>query len=188
MRETEVLIVGGGPVGAIGAVHLASMEIDVLCCEQTESFASDHRASTIHAATLEMLDAAEPLIAKGLKAPVLQWRDRASDRGDPARHRARQLHRRSRGMARVAGRARGRRILVPGDKAVSDEDLLRDEAIASNLRCSTSGGPGSPGPSSRPSRSRTRASWSTLRERPTPPAWHVWPGSPTIRSGAANTF
>ncbi|MCJ1960919.1 FAD-dependent monooxygenase [Novosphingobium sp. 2637] len=81
VRETEVLIAGGGPVGAIGAVRLASMGIDVLCCEQTESFASDLRASTIHAATLEMLDAvdaAEPLIAKGLKAPVYQWRDRRS--------------------------------------------------------------------------------------------------------------
>jgi 3-(3-hydroxy-phenyl)propionate hydroxylase len=68
-------------VGAIGAARLASMGIDVVCCEITESCASDLRASTFHASTLEMLDeidAAEPLIALGLKAPVYQWRDRRS--------------------------------------------------------------------------------------------------------------
>lgn len=57
------------------------MGIDVVCCEMTESFAGDLRASTFHAATIEMLDevgAAAPLIEKGLKAPVYQWRDRRS--------------------------------------------------------------------------------------------------------------
>jgi 3-(3-hydroxy-phenyl)propionate hydroxylase len=79
--HTEVLIAGAGPVGAIGAVRLASMGIDVICCEKTDSFAGDLRASTFHAATVEMLDevgAAAPLIARGLKAPVYQWRDRRS--------------------------------------------------------------------------------------------------------------
>jgi len=79
--ETEVLIAGAGPVGAIGAVRLASMGIDVICCEQTDSFASDLRASTFHPVTVEMLDdvgVARPLIEKGLKAPVYQWRDRRS--------------------------------------------------------------------------------------------------------------
>lgn len=55
------------------------MGIDVVCCEMTDSFAGDLRASTFHAATIEMLDevgAAAPLIEKGLKAPVYQWRDR----------------------------------------------------------------------------------------------------------------
>lgn len=81
MIKTEVLIAGAGPVGAIGAVRLASMGIDVICCEQTDSFASDLRASTFHPVTVEMLDdvgVAQPLIEKGLKAPVYQWRDRQS--------------------------------------------------------------------------------------------------------------
>lgn len=81
MIETEVLIAGAGPVGAIGAVRMASMGIDVICCEQTDSFASDLRASTFHPVTVEMLDdvgVAQPLIDKGLKAPVYQWRDRRS--------------------------------------------------------------------------------------------------------------
>lgn len=79
--ETEVLIAGAGPVGAIGAVRLASMGINVICCEQTDGFAGDLRASTFHPVTVEMLDdvgVAQPLIDKGLKAPVYQWRDRRS--------------------------------------------------------------------------------------------------------------
>lgn len=81
MRQTEVLIAGAGPVGAVGAVRLASMGIDVICCEQNDSFAGDLRASTFHPVTVEMLDevgVAAPLIEKGLKAPVYQWRDRRS--------------------------------------------------------------------------------------------------------------
>ncbi|MFC3443698.1 FAD-dependent oxidoreductase [Sphingobium rhizovicinum] len=81
MLQTEVLIAGAGPVGAIGAVRLASMGVDVICCEKTDSFASDLRASTFHPVTVEMLDqvgAAAPLIERGLKAPVYQWRDRRS--------------------------------------------------------------------------------------------------------------
>lgn len=81
MSQTEVLIAGAGPVGAIGAVRLASMGIDVICCEKTSSFAGDLRASTFHPTTVEMLDdvgVAAPLIDCGLKAPVYQWRDRRS--------------------------------------------------------------------------------------------------------------
>jgi 3-(3-hydroxy-phenyl)propionate hydroxylase len=52
-----------------------------MLCEEQATCAHDLRASTFHAASLEMLDeigAAEPLIAQGLKAPVYQWRDRQS--------------------------------------------------------------------------------------------------------------
>jgi len=79
--QTEVIIAGAGPVGSIGAARLASMGINVIVCEETEACANDLRASTFHAATLEMLhevDAAQPLIDRGLKAPVYQWRDRRS--------------------------------------------------------------------------------------------------------------
>lgn len=81
MRKVEVLIVGAGPVGTIAAARLASMGIDVMICEAQPGCAHDMRASTFHAATLEMLDeidAAAPLIERGLKAPVYHMRDRRS--------------------------------------------------------------------------------------------------------------
>ncbi len=79
MRKVEVLVVGAGPVGTIAAARLASMGIDVMICEAQSTCAHDLRASTFHAATIEMLQeigAAEPLIDKGLKAPVYHMRDR----------------------------------------------------------------------------------------------------------------
>lgn len=81
MRKVEALVVGAGPVGTIAASRLAAMKIDVMLCEAQASCAHDLRASTFHASTLEMLDeigAAEPLIARGLKAPVYHMRDRRS--------------------------------------------------------------------------------------------------------------
>lgn len=79
MRKVEVLVVGAGPVGTTAAARLASMGIDVMICEAQASCAHDLRASTFHAATIEMLDeigAADTLIEKGLKAPVYHMRDR----------------------------------------------------------------------------------------------------------------
>lgn len=81
MRKVEALVVGAGPVGTITASRLAAMNIDVMICEAQASCAHDLRASTFHASTLEMLDeigAADPLIARGLKAPVYHMRDRRS--------------------------------------------------------------------------------------------------------------
>ncbi|QYE33940.1 FAD-dependent monooxygenase [Polymorphobacter sp. PAMC 29334] len=81
MKQVEVLVVGAGPVGAVGAARLASMGIDTVICEAQTSLSHDLRASTFHASTLEMLheiDTAEPLIAMGLKAPVYHLRDRQS--------------------------------------------------------------------------------------------------------------
>lgn len=79
MDSVEVLVVGAGPVGSVGAARLASMGIDVMLCEAGATNAHDLRASTFHASTLEMLDeldAAAPLIAQGLQAPVYNVRDR----------------------------------------------------------------------------------------------------------------
>ena len=81
MRKVEALVLGAGPVGTIAASRLAAMNIDVMLCEAQPSCAHDLRASTFHASTLEMLDeigAADPLIARGLKAPVYHMRDRKS--------------------------------------------------------------------------------------------------------------
>jgi 3-(3-hydroxy-phenyl)propionate hydroxylase len=81
MEQCEVLVVGAGPVGATCASKLAAMGIAVTLIEAELDCAHDLRASTIHASTLDMLDeidAAQPLIDKGLKAPVYHWRDRRS--------------------------------------------------------------------------------------------------------------
>lgn len=81
MQKFEVIIAGAGPVGSVGAARLAAMGINVLICETEASCAHDLRASTFHASTIEMLDeidAAEPLIEQGLKAPIYQMRDRRS--------------------------------------------------------------------------------------------------------------
>ena len=81
MRKVEVLVVGAGPVGTVCASRLASMGLSVMLVEAEATCANDLRASTFHAASLEMLDeigVAEPLIAQGLQAHVYQWRDRQS--------------------------------------------------------------------------------------------------------------
>ncbi|MEP0190390.1 MAG: FAD-dependent oxidoreductase [Erythrobacter sp.] len=79
MYETSVVIVGAGPVGCVAAYYLAQHGIDVILAEQGPNCAQDLRASTFHPPTLEMLDTlglAEPLIEKGLKAPIFHWRER----------------------------------------------------------------------------------------------------------------
>ena len=77
MKKCEVLVVGAGPVGTTCASRLASMGLDVTVIEAEKDSTHDLRATTIHAATLEMMneiDAAAPLVEMGLKAPVYQMR------------------------------------------------------------------------------------------------------------------
>ena len=79
MKRTNVVIIGAGPVGCIAAYYLAQKGLDVVLAEQGPDCAQDLRASTFHPPTLEMLDTlglAEPLIEKGLVAPIYHWRDR----------------------------------------------------------------------------------------------------------------
>ncbi len=74
-------MVGLGPVGAVGALYLAQHGISVAALEAGSQSASDLRASTFHAPTLEILNhlgAADTLFQTGLKAPVYQFRDRQS--------------------------------------------------------------------------------------------------------------
>ncbi|WP_246543861.1 FAD-dependent oxidoreductase [Novosphingobium profundi] len=81
MKKCEVLVVGAGPVGTTCASRLAALGLDVMIVECEATSTHDLRATTIHASTLEMLDeidAAQPLIEIGLKAPVYQMRDRRS--------------------------------------------------------------------------------------------------------------
>jgi 3-(3-hydroxy-phenyl)propionate hydroxylase len=78
-RRTQVVVSGGGPVGAVAAAYLAQHGIDVVLAEAGADCAQDLRASTFHPPTLEMLDelnVTSALIEKGLKAPIYHWRDR----------------------------------------------------------------------------------------------------------------
>src|SRR5574343_544350 len=78
-HETEVLVAGLGPVGATAALSLARKGVQVTAIEPLANNATDLRASTFHAPTLEILDdlgASQTLLSQGLKAPVYQYRDR----------------------------------------------------------------------------------------------------------------
>ena len=75
--QDRVLIAGAGPVGLVAAAHLARGGVPVTVFEEGPRLAEESRASTFHPPTLDMLaalDAVEPLIAQGLKAPAFQYR------------------------------------------------------------------------------------------------------------------
>ena len=77
--QERVLIAGAGPVGLVAATHLARSGVPVTVFEQGSALSEESRASTFHPPTLDMLhalNAAEPLIAQGLKAPAFQYRSK----------------------------------------------------------------------------------------------------------------
>ncbi len=82
MTDRErVIIVGGGPVGVVGAVALAQNDIPVTLVEAHDTPPKDPRAATLHPPTLQMLDRlgmGEAIIQNGLHAPEFQFRDRRS--------------------------------------------------------------------------------------------------------------
>lgn len=74
-----VLVAGAGPVGMVAAAALVRRGIAVTVLEAEPALPMELRASTFHAPTLDMLDdlgAAAPMIAEGLVAPTLQYRNR----------------------------------------------------------------------------------------------------------------
>ncbi|MBV1798249.1 NAD(P)/FAD-dependent oxidoreductase [Siccirubricoccus sp. G192] len=74
-----VLVAGAGPVGLVAAAALVRRGIPVTVLEAEPALPIELRASTFHAPTLDMLDAlgaARPMIAQGLVAPRLQYRNR----------------------------------------------------------------------------------------------------------------
>ena len=81
MTETtdyDIIVVGGGPVGTTTALKLAKRGMKVALFEKREAATLDHRASTFHPPTLEMLDElglTEPLLDKGILARSYQFRD-----------------------------------------------------------------------------------------------------------------
>ncbi len=85
MRQTGVLVAGGGPVGLCLALLLAEKNIDVTVVEAAVEPARDLRASTFHPPTLDMLDRigiGEPLIEAGLPCP--DWQIRLHPSGEHA--------------------------------------------------------------------------------------------------------
>jgi 3-(3-hydroxy-phenyl)propionate hydroxylase len=77
--DLPVIVVGAGPTGMTAAANLARHRVPVVVVEAEPVVRTDWRASTFHAATLELL---EPLgitaqmLAEGLVVPVYQFRDR----------------------------------------------------------------------------------------------------------------
>ena len=85
MPDTDVLIVGAGPVGLVAAARLSAAGIDCRVVEALVTAPDDLRASTFHPPTLEMLDAmgfADDLIAAGLVSPT--WQIRVHETGERA--------------------------------------------------------------------------------------------------------
>jgi 3-(3-hydroxy-phenyl)propionate hydroxylase len=81
MERVSVLIAGAGPTGAVAAWRLAEMAVDVTLLESQAQCPEDMRASTIHPPTLDMLEQMgllDDLEAQGLRAPVYQYRNRAT--------------------------------------------------------------------------------------------------------------
>ena len=77
MEQQGVLIIGGGPVGLTAAWLLAERGIPVTVLEKVPQVQKDYRASTFHAATLDLFEGTgitEALLRMGLQCPITQFR------------------------------------------------------------------------------------------------------------------
>ena len=78
-KETEVVVVGGGPTGIVLTSALGQAGHDVLTLDRQEEGANASRAAAIHAKTLELLrelDVSDRLVAEGVIVPTFTFRDR----------------------------------------------------------------------------------------------------------------
>jgi 3-(3-hydroxy-phenyl)propionate hydroxylase len=76
-KADSVAIVGGGPVGLTAAWLLAAKGVPVAVFEKEECVQEDYRASTFHAATLDLLEGTgitEALVEMGIQCPIVQFR------------------------------------------------------------------------------------------------------------------
>ncbi|MFI0350746.1 FAD-dependent oxidoreductase [Actinomadura sp. 9N407] len=74
-----VIVAGAGPVGMTAAARLAAHGVPVVLVEAEPVPRTDWRASTFHAATMELLEGigvTERMHAEGLVVPLYQFRDR----------------------------------------------------------------------------------------------------------------
>lgn len=81
--EDRILISGAGPVGTITGYYLARQGIPVTLFDTEAVTPHDHRASTVHPTTLDLLaplGITEQLIPQGIISPIFQFRDRYDDR------------------------------------------------------------------------------------------------------------
>ena len=79
MSAVDVIVAGAGPVGLVAANVLADAGVKVLLLEADTKVPTNLRASTFQPSTLDMLDRFDvtaPLMAMGVKSPVMQYRDR----------------------------------------------------------------------------------------------------------------
>ncbi|HEY3682969.1 MAG TPA: NAD(P)/FAD-dependent oxidoreductase [Streptosporangiaceae bacterium] len=77
--DRPVIIVGAGPVGMTAAAALVDAGVPAVVVEATPEPRPDWRASTFHAATMELLEdigITERMLAEGLAVPRYQYRDR----------------------------------------------------------------------------------------------------------------
>ncbi len=77
--HADIIIVGGGPAGIVAGLDLMSRGIDVLVLEAGADLATDLRASTLHAPTLDYLDMlgiGKELDRMGLRAPEYRFINR----------------------------------------------------------------------------------------------------------------
>ena len=78
-RETEVLVVGAGPVGLALAAELRRRGVAALIVDRHPEAAQTSRACVIHARTLEVLEplgVTSQLLTVGVKVPIFRIRDR----------------------------------------------------------------------------------------------------------------
>ncbi|HEU5156805.1 MAG TPA: NAD(P)/FAD-dependent oxidoreductase [Streptosporangiaceae bacterium] len=77
--DLPVIVVGAGPVGMTAAARLARDGLPVIVVEAEPTPKTDWRASTFHAATLELLEdigVTPRMHAEGLVVPIYHFRDR----------------------------------------------------------------------------------------------------------------
>ncbi len=76
----DVAIVGGGPVGLVAALYLATRGVTVALIEAEEETAKEQRGAAFHPPTLEMLEqlgTTARILPRGVQVPVWQVRERS---------------------------------------------------------------------------------------------------------------